>query len=83
MLHFINDATWLTITNLSLGAVVLIAAVVVGYVFAGELYAKLHKKLVMHRGSAHELYVPDLGLTMADGGEKIQENIDNLKDYHL
>jgi hypothetical protein len=72
---------WLNITNFGLGLVVLIciAAVAVGVV--QELYArrKVHsmdrevRDLVASYGDGHAFHVPDLGLTMADGGEPLPD----------
>jgi hypothetical protein len=82
MVQMINDAMWLTITNACLGFVVLAATIVVGHVFAGELYHKIKGAFATRHSTAHELYTPDLGMTMADGGEEIKID-DNLKDFHL
>jgi hypothetical protein len=71
---------WLNVTNIALGVVVVLAVLVVAYGLAWELVIR-HKK---HRGLrdmdgemqtmlrdefAHTMHVPELGLTMADGGE--------------
>ncbi len=81
-----NWAMWLNITNLVLGIVTLAALLIVFFAVGwdvlaeklgraqaksemrdidGELQALLH-------GGTHSLTVPELGLTMADGGEKIE-----------
>jgi hypothetical protein len=81
-----NWAMWLNITNLVLGIVTLAALLIVFFAVGwdvlaeklgraqaksemrnidGELRALLH-------GGTHSLTVPELGLTMADGGEKIE-----------
>jgi hypothetical protein len=81
-----NWAMWLNITNLILGIVTLAALLIVFFAVGwdvlaeklgraqaksemrnidGELRALLH-------GGTHSLTVPELGLTMADGGEKIE-----------
>lgn len=75
---FIDDTTWLNFTNFALGIVVLLSAIVIGYVFATELY----NKFKLRHSNAHALYIPDIGLTMADGGEEIKVD-ENLKDFHL
>ena len=85
-----NWAMWLNVTNLILGIVTLAALVIVFFAIGwdvlaeklgraqaksemrnidGELRALLH-------GGAHSLTVPELGLTMADGGEKIEPSED-------
>lgn len=71
MFNFTDDTMWLTITNIALGVVVAIACIVVLRVFAGELFAHLRKSFAPAHSREHELFVSDLGLTMADGGERI------------
>jgi hypothetical protein len=76
-----NWVFWLNITNLVLGIVVILAAVAVGYGLVWEFVLR-HKKA--HRAAAnvdvefqkmlqdefsHSLPVPELGFTMADGGD--------------
>lgn len=75
---FMDDAMWLTVTNISLGIVVLVACIVVGNVFARELYIKFHIKPKI---TPHEMFVDDLGMLYADGGEEMKT--EELKDYHL
>jgi len=77
---FITDGQWLTITNMALGVVVIIAVAVVGSVFASELYEKYHKKVLV-KSIPHEMFTDDLGMLFADGGEEIKA--EDLKDYHL
>lgn len=77
---------WLNITNLALGIVTLIALLVVFFAVGWDLLVRkvgkapdvnLNKidaelKAVLHGGS-HSFSIPDLGLTMADGGERISK----------
>lgn len=77
-----NDWTfWLNVTNAGLGLVVLGAVLIVCFAMAREyLRAKapvprtangLDKEFeAMLRQESHHMFVPELGLTMADGGEK-------------
>ncbi len=71
---------WLNYTNLGLGLVVLAIFAVVGYGFVLELASRRRRAAAsdidgeMHRmldslDSAHTFSSPELGLTMADGGE--------------
>jgi hypothetical protein len=81
-----NWTMWLNITNYALGIVTLIALLLVFFavswdliarklgrirerVAANDINAELHALL---HGSPHSLSVPGLGLTMADGGERIE-----------
>jgi hypothetical protein len=74
------EMLWLNITNLALGVVTLVCVLVVGRAIYRELRARAEKKAVLKREEAgHELYVSELGLTMADGGEKLKSP-ENEKD---
>ena len=82
-----NDPStyWLTITNIALGLVTLICCVAVGIGVAQELAAKRKKKAALSTldhevsdlaasfGDGHAFGIPQLGLTMADGGEPIAQ----------
>jgi hypothetical protein len=73
---------WLNLTNLALGLITLAAVLVVAGGVLRELVTKRQKAREldnldgelrsMMNGSAHILAVPELGLTMADGGEPIE-----------
>lgn len=83
---------WLTITNIGLGVVVLICAIAVGIGILQEVAAKRRKRLEMARldrevsdlvasyGDGHAFDVPGLGITMADGGEQLDTNLDKNKE---
>ena len=74
---------WLTFTNAALGVVALICCVAVAIGVIQEIAAK-HKKasamskldrevadLVNSYQDGHAFHLPELGITMADGGEEI------------
>jgi len=74
---------WLKVTYISLGIVVLLAVLAVGYGLVWELVLKRRKardlaisgaelQAMAHGEFAHSLPVPGLGLTMADGGEPLK-----------
>ena len=64
------ETLWLNITNLGLGIVTLAALLGLGTVITKELLGRL----TLHvPSSEHELLDPQLGLTMADGGEPIRK----------
>lgn len=79
-----NDWTfWLQVMNLALVAVTLLAALVVTGAVGWELWERRTHKAraagtldaelwAMSRADLHTLSVPGLGLTMADGGEKVE-----------
>ena len=72
---------WLNLTNLALGLITVAAVLVVACAVGWELVRKRRKARdfgsidaglrAMLAGSPHALGVPELGLTMADGGEPI------------
>lgn len=73
-------AYWLQVMNFAMGAVVVLAGIVV----ALGVERELRDRRLATRGarsmdselsamfSAHHMLVPELGLTMADGGEQIE-----------
>ena len=76
---------WLTVTNAALGLVVLICCCAVGIGVFQEILAKRRKAaalshidrevsdLVASFGDGHAFHLPNLGMTMADGGEPIRK----------
>jgi hypothetical protein len=82
---------WLTITNIGLGVVTLICCFAVAFGVVQELAAKRKKKAALSAldhevsdltasfGDGHAFQIPQLGLTMADGGEPAVEK-DAAKD---
>ena len=79
-----NDPStyWLTVMNAALGVVVLLCCLAVAYGVAQELAARRRKRAaaagldrevsdLVSAYDGHAFHVPELGLTMADGGEPI------------
>ena len=76
---------WLTFTNAALGVVVLICCVAVAIGVVQELAAKRKSAnalskidrdvadLVASYRDGHAFHLPELGMTMADGGEPIKK----------
>ena len=74
---------WLTITNIVLGVVVLICCVAVAIGVFQEVVAKRKKVAAMSKidrevsdlvasfQDGHTFHLPELGATMADGGEEL------------
>jgi hypothetical protein len=73
---------WLNLTNLALGLVTVAAIVVVGVGVARELVVRRQRarelnsldaelNTMLGGASAHVMHVPELGLTMADGGQPL------------
>lgn len=63
------ETLWLNMTNLGLGIVTLICVVAVLYNIANEFWIKKHAD---QPEDAHAMHVPELGWTMADGGEPVK-----------
>lgn len=58
---------WLVITNFAMGAVVLVCFVLLGGAILREVLGRLR---AAHPADDHAFALPELGLTMADGGER-------------
>lgn len=78
-----NWVFWLNVTNIALGVVVLLAAALVAYGVVWELAIRRKKvrrlahvdaemQAMLQNEFPHHLAVPELGLTMADGGEQVK-----------
>jgi hypothetical protein len=80
---------WLNITNFALGIVTLIALAVVFFAVGWDLLVRKVGKArevnlnnidadlkALLQGGSHSFSVPELGLTMADGGERIEASKD-------
>jgi hypothetical protein len=80
-----NDPStyWLTFTNVALGIVTLVCCLAVGVGIVQEIVARRRKAaaltgldrevadLVSTFGDGHAFQIPNLGVTMADGGEEL------------
>ncbi len=68
------DTFWLNFTNLALGLVTLVCVLVV----AAGVVRELQHRFARRRKSAddHAFVTPELGLTMADGGERVEPKQD-------
>jgi len=74
---------WLTITNVALGVVTLVCCIAVAVGVVQEVMARRRKAaslsqldrevsdLVSSFGDGHAFQIPNLGVTMADGGEEM------------
>jgi hypothetical protein len=80
---------WLNITNFALGIVTLIALLVVFFAVGWDLLVRKVGKprevnlnnidadlKALLQGGSHSFSVPEFGLTMADGGERIEASKD-------
>jgi len=63
---------WLNITDIVLGVVTLACVAFVAQAMFREVYARLANRIAIRtHEDAHALALPELGLTMADGGEPV------------
>jgi hypothetical protein len=72
------ETFWLNATNLMLGVVTLACAGALIYGLAGDLLAKARQRLTVagldrELKDLHSYDLPELGLTMADGGEPVDD----------
>lgn len=69
-----SETLWLTITNIGLGVVTLVCIVAVGVVITKEIFADVRANVkVPELQDDHSFMLADLGITMADGGKRIDE----------
>jgi hypothetical protein len=67
------DTFWLNFTNIALGLVTLVCVLVVAGGVARELLHRWEQR-ALARGDDHAFATPGLGVTMADGGERIEKD---------
>ena len=60
---------WLNITDIALGVCTLVCVVLVAQAVVREGWARIRQRVAAP--DPHALAIPELGLTMADGGEPI------------
>jgi hypothetical protein len=68
------ETFWLNVTNAALGLVTFIALLVVGGAVVTELLHRMRARLSATETEPHRMMVPELGATMADGGEKVKDD---------
>ncbi len=77
------NTLWLNITDIVLGAVTLACVAFVVQAAFREVYARLANRLpVRPHQDSHAFSVPELGLTMADGGEPIKTPRNGAGEKH-
>lgn len=69
-----SETLFLTITNIGLGVVTVICIAAVGMVIVKEVFSDARSTVkVPHLQDDHSFMLADLGITMADGGKRIDE----------
>lgn len=69
-----NEVFWLNVTNLVLGVATLICLLVIGYTTIREIRQRPKAHVTeanREKADDHAFIIDGLGVTMADGGEKI------------
>jgi hypothetical protein len=75
-----SETLWLTLTNVGLGIVTVACIIAVGVVVTKEIYAGVRSKVrIPQLQDDHSFMLGDLGITMADGGKRIDEKEQMLK----
>ncbi len=70
-----NEVFWLNVTNLVLGLVTLACVLVIAYVAFREIRERARANAAVRaEADDHAFVVSGLGVTMADGGEKIDND---------
>lgn len=68
-----TDVLWLNLTNAGLGLATLAGIGVLAWTAVRELAERAKSRVSVHQLDPHSVFIPELGLTMADGGEKIDD----------
>ena len=74
-----NEILWLNLTNAGLGLATLGGIVALGWAAVRELRERAKGRVAVHDLDPHAAFIPELGLTMADGGEKLAEKTEEKK----
>jgi hypothetical protein len=64
-----SETLWLDLTNVALGVVTLVCLAVIAAGVVQEVLGRLRSRAA--QDDAHVLVSPELGITMADGGRRI------------
>jgi hypothetical protein len=76
---FDSESLWLDITNVLIGLMTIIILYVVGRVTYKEIRIRAANRVrVPWEKDSHAFRISDLGITMADGGERIDEKKKNI-----
>ena len=75
-----TEVLWLNLTNAGLGLATLAGIVVLAWAALREAAERAKSRVSVHHLDPHSAFIPELGLTMADGGEKIDEDEEKGKE---
>lgn len=69
-----TEVLWLNLTNAGLGLATLAGIATLAWAALRELRERAKTHVPVHELDPHAAFLPELGLTMADGGEKVEED---------
>jgi hypothetical protein len=75
-----TEILWLNLTNAGLGLATLAGIGVLAWSVVRELAERAKSRVPTHALDPHSAFIPELGLTMADGGEKVDEDEEKAKE---
>ena len=75
-----TEILWLNLTNAGLGLATLAGIGVLAWAVLREVAEKVKSRASAHALDPHSAFIPELGLTMADGGEKVDEDEEKAKE---
>lgn len=68
------EAFWLNVTNIALGVVTVVCIAAVAWVVLQEVLQRVRGRVpALAVQDDHAFVIPELGLTMADGGERLDQ----------
>ena len=74
-----SEILWLNLTNAGLGLATLAGIAALAWAVLRDLREKAKSRVAVHDLDPHAAFLPELGLTMADGGEKVDEDEEKKK----
>ena len=74
-----SEILWLNLTNAGLGLATLAGIAALAWAVLRDLREKAKSRVAVHDLDPHAAFLPELGLTMADGGEKLEEKTEEKK----
>ena len=75
-----TEVLWLNLTNAGLGLATLAGIGVLAWSVVREVAERAKSRVSVHSLDPHSAFIPELGLTMADGGEKIDADEEKAKE---
>ena len=74
-----TEVLWLNLTNAGLGLATLAGIATLAWAAIRELRERATAHAPVRDLDPHAAFIPELGLTMADGGEKLEEKTEEKK----